>query len=254
MSNVRKSFDRDYLITLWWALHPRFKFIKTLIPNAKLLDVGAGPGGLIYWKQYIYDRSDIKFFAVDLHKGELFEMYDDYQICDLEKEELKWPDNFFDAAFLSHVIEHLSDPSNLLANLNRKLKRDFALIYVEFPSYHSTIIPSFDFLKNDKLNDSMRTTINFYDDGTHVTLYTTDSLKALFGKYHFYAIEEGYIINPYCEDTFLRLGIEFSDRELFTYGLWSKTIFAQYIIFVRGSNSKNLYQILNEIIKTSEEE
>ena len=244
--NMKGILNRDTLITLWWTFHPRFKFIKTLKFKSKILDIGAGPGGLIFWKDWdwIHKRSDLSFFAVDIVKGENFEKYEDFQICDLEKDTLKWPNEFFDAAFLSHVIEHLRDVKNLLDNIDKKLKKDYAMLYVEFPSYTSIAAPSFELFLKAGIKESLRTTINFYDDGTHINLFNRERLKDLFMQIGFFPIEEGIICNSYIEDLLITYGIEHGDKEVFTYGLWSKLGFAEYIIFRRGSSTKNLTDLM----------
>lgn len=42
---------------------------------------------------------------------------------DLDKEDLTFSDNFFDAVYCAEVIEHLFDPDHLLSEVNRVLKR-----------------------------------------------------------------------------------------------------------------------------------
>jgi hypothetical protein len=86
--------------------------------------------------------------------------------------------------------------------------------------------------------------INFYDDGTHINLFTRERLKDLFMQIGFFPIEEGIICNPYIEDLLITYGIEHGDKEFFTYGLWSKLGFAEYIIFRRGSSTKNIADLI----------
>jgi SAM-dependent methyltransferase len=243
------ALDRDSLIKLWWVFHPRFKFFKTLKANSKLLDLGAGSGGLIFWREYfLCDRNDIEIYAVDIKEGEYFRKCNDFQICDLEKDILKWPENFFDAILISHVIEHIKNTENVMDNIDRVAKRDYALLYIEFPSDRSVNNPPIEYFLKHGVKVP-RTITNFYDDKTHVSLFTRDALKALFMKKGFYPIEEGIISNPFIEDILIRRGIEENDSELFTYGIWSKLGFAEYVIFRRQS-ARNLHNILDILVKT----
>jgi hypothetical protein len=41
--------DQD-LVELFWRVHPRFQFLKSLPWGWNLLDIGAGNGGLAHWK------------------------------------------------------------------------------------------------------------------------------------------------------------------------------------------------------------
>ena len=77
------------------------------------------------------------------------------------------PDGAYDALLLAHVIEHLPNGDEVLRRLLPKLKPG-GLAYVEFPAQRSTTFPS------------MRGTLNFYDDETHVRIYSIDELTKLF--------------------------------------------------------------------------
>ena len=70
------------------------------------------------------------------------------------------PDAAFDVIVLAHVIEHLHNGDAVLRGLAPKL-RPGGMIYVEFPGPRSLHLPS------------MKGTLNFYDDDSHVRLFTT---------------------------------------------------------------------------------
>ena len=80
------------------------------------------------------------------------------------------PGGYFDVVVFSHVIEHLVNGADVLGILADKVKPG-GKIYVEFPSVRSLTLPS------------MRGTLNFYDDSTHVKVYELrDIEKILIGK------------------------------------------------------------------------
>lgn len=77
------------------------------------------------------------------------------------------PNNYFDGIWMVHVIEHLHNGDKVIEGLMGKLKRG-GRMYVEYPGARSARLPS------------MHGTLNFYDDPTHVRIYSTSELSALF--------------------------------------------------------------------------
>lgn len=79
----------------------------------------------------------------------------DVSLCDFQR----IPEEYFDAVVLSHIIEHLPNGERVITKLIPKLRKG-GVIYVEWPSFRSLWLPS------------MRGTLNFCDDPTHVRLYS----------------------------------------------------------------------------------
>lgn len=157
--------DKNTILENYWMFHPKFIFFKTLPENSILLDVGAGNGGLVHFKKYMYPkRDDIRMYAVDLYEGQWFYLYDGFKILDLEHDDIPFPEDFFNAAVISHVIEHIHKPYNLLNNLKKLIKKG-GLVYVEYPGPLSVVAPS------RKKYRNLCSTLNFYDDSSHVSLY-----------------------------------------------------------------------------------
>lgn len=150
----------------------KFRFMRRSFGNApfKLLDVGAGnysasktaalfPNceyyGLDLDKNYNNNEADFKamkvFYELDLTKL-------DYSII---------PDQYFDGIWMSHVIEHLHNGDAVVAGLLEKLKPG-GYFYIEYPGQKSTTLPS------------MRGSLNFKDDPTHVRIYSVSELKNVF--------------------------------------------------------------------------
>jgi SAM-dependent methyltransferase len=69
------------------------------------------------------------------------------------------PDAAYDVIMMAHVIEHLGNGDEVVRGLCPKL-RPGGLFYLEFPGPRSLKLPS------------MRGTLNFHDDDTHVRLWT----------------------------------------------------------------------------------
>jgi SAM-dependent methyltransferase len=226
LGNPRFS-KRHELLELYWHFHPRFMFLKNVERNANFLDLGAGPGGLVIWREWSTpQRGDIQMYAVDLVKGEFFDRYIDFQLCNLNYDTLKFENEFFDAILGSHVFEHISNEVQLLTDL-RRVARKGARVYLEVPTPESQNLPSRQVFADAGINVS---TLNFFDDSTHLRTFTLEELSRLLEQAGFRVLSLGLIENKYLEDEMLTYGVTHDDSEITTYALWSKTHFAHYIL------------------------
>jgi trans-aconitate methyltransferase len=135
----------------------------------RLLDVGAGNhsaslakrwfpnchyAGVDRDRNYRNDAADLvamdEFFELDLTRLEFGAI----------------PDAGYDVLLLAHVIEHLPNGDAVLRALVPKLKPG-GVLYVEFPGPRSLQLPS------------MKDTLNFHDDATHVRLFTAAEVADL---------------------------------------------------------------------------
>ena len=76
------------------------------------------------------------------------------------------PNNFFEVIVVAHVIEHIKFGEQVLQKLSLKLKKG-GVMFIEWPSSRSLALPS------------MRGTLNFSDDKTHIRLYDLISVANL---------------------------------------------------------------------------
>jgi hypothetical protein len=67
---------------------------------------------------------------------------------------------------MTHIIEHLFNGDEVIKKLLPKLKQG-GYIYIEYPGQKSTKLPS------------MKGTLNFYDDSSHVRIYSVKELSQL---------------------------------------------------------------------------
>ena len=70
---------------------------------------------------------------------------------------------YFDIIIFNHTIEHTNNGLKILELVTRKLKPN-GCIYIEFPSIRSLSLPS------------MKGTLNFCDDKTHLRLYSVQEI------------------------------------------------------------------------------
>ncbi len=168
---------------------PKNFFMQKAVGNTafNLLDIGAGnhspsktvrlfPNcnyyGLDLNKDYAYDQRD--FDALK----DFYEM----DLTDLKFESI--PDNFFDYINMSHIIEHLHNGDMVIEKMTTKLKQG-GHIYIEYPGERSTRLPS------------MQGTLNFYDDPTHVRIYSVKEVSDFLKKCGFTIISSGTRRNAY---------------------------------------------------------
>lgn len=215
--------DREILIEGYCSMHPRFFF--KLPENSKFLNVGAGSRRLVRWRTWFKSkREDIKIYAVDIKKGDLFDFHKGYRLMDIEKHYSDYLTHFFDATILSHVIEHIKDPQILLIGLKNVIK-PCGLIYLERPSLFSTTARS----KN--IYGCLCSISNLYDDSTHVSLYNLEQIKSILSNYNFVFIADWLIINKFMENRLYNVGLTLKGQEVFTYAVWLKHKFAEYAVF-----------------------
>lgn len=171
-------------LTRWIRVqNPKFHFLQVHFGNRPftLLDIGAGNNsasktlslfpsceyhGLDLNKEYNNDEQEFAkmkaFYEMDLTKL----AFDDI------------PDGYFDAILVVHVIEHLFNGDLVLLGLMKKLKPG-GILYVEYPGQKSTTLPS------------MKGTLNYHDDPTHVRIYSFDELAGLFTNNGYQVIRKG---------------------------------------------------------------
>ncbi len=149
----------------------KFRFLPSSFKagSFNLLDVGAGSHsatktksmypncqyyGIDISKEYENDEADFKamsgFYQMDLTALKFDEI----------------PNDFFDVIMMSHIIEHLHNGDKVIAGLLPKLKKG-GYIYIEYPAERSTRLPK------------MKRTLNFYDDPTHVRIYSVPEVKGI---------------------------------------------------------------------------
>lgn len=221
------SCSKDELLNLYWYFHPKFRFFKTLHPKTRLLDIGAGSGGMFYWKEWkLPIRNDIEMYAVDKFKSAMFDKYDGHQICNLDECLLKYENEFFDAALASHILEHLKDENKMVQEINRVLKKG-GYLYIEIPTPETYRYPSRNLFVERGINVS---TTNFYEDKTHLRTFGPEVLTGLLRSHDFQIMESGIIENRFLERELLAYGFRNNDPETSTYAIWSYLKWAQYAI------------------------
>jgi SAM-dependent methyltransferase len=148
-----------YLRHCAW-LDTRAGFVATTPPRGTLLDLGSSDGETL---NHIAElRPDLRLCSADkFGHPEHYPSGCDFQRCDFVKDRLPWPDGSMDAITCMHVVEHLDDLQNLLAEIARLLKPG-GHVYFETPHPKTVDLPS----------AKGKFTLNFFDDPTHLRVVT----------------------------------------------------------------------------------
>ena len=167
---------------------PKFNCLHKAFKNNafKLLDVGSGNHSASKTKSLF---PNCEYHGIDLQK-DFFNDESDYAAMtafyEMDLTELNLvtiPDDYFDFIRMAHVIEHLKNGDEVIKKLLPKLKKG-GYIYIEYPGKKSLTLPS------------MNGTLNFYDDPTHVRVYSVKELNGLLSQNGLTIISSGTRRNP----------------------------------------------------------
>ncbi len=124
---IQHCYHPTILSKILTLMIPNVPAIPKLIKDGKILDVGCGTGETLLllkdlgWETYGMDI-DKKAVAVAKKRGV------DHVRVGFYQDIVAYPDNFFDAIRLYHVIEHLDDPMQCFRLMRKKLKKGGQLI------------------------------------------------------------------------------------------------------------------------------
>ena len=156
------------------TLPAKYRFLNKLFKQGEfvLLDIGAGNHSASKTKKWF---PNCEYHGLDLNKNynndeNDFKLMKSFYELNLEELNLdSVPNANFDFIMMAHVIEHLKNGEDVLVKLLAKLKPG-GYLYVEYPGIRSTRLPR------------MKGTLNFFDDETHVRVYSLTELYNLFLK------------------------------------------------------------------------
>lgn len=138
---------------------PYSRIALDLPAGASILDVGCGPGKFL--RRVAGARDDLVLAGVDRSRSSTLPAVVDFAAIDLEDSPLPYASGTFQLVVCSHVLEHLSDPRQTVAEIRRVLARS-GTAYLEVPSERTLQAPSCPrWLKP-------RVPLAFADEATHV--------------------------------------------------------------------------------------
>lgn len=145
------------------------QFVKNLPKNAKVLDAGCGVGKAL--KTILAYRPDVKVYAMDItDMRDYIPKEVPFQIGVVEKVHEMYEASFFDAIICQHVFEHLLYPMPAMEAFKKVLKTGGKL-FLETPNWSRAILP---------FSETF-----FWNDYTHIRIFTRFTMERLFHDYYF---------------------------------------------------------------------
>ena len=164
------------------------KLLQRLPTSARLLDVGC-LGFAQMEAARKAGRTDLLHFGVDhaAAESEAIPAGFIFAEADLRTQGLPYEADIFEAVIASHVMEHLPDPVELVAECIRVCKPGGS-VYLECPSERTLLLPGVPF------RHEMFCSFSFYDDPTHTSRpWTPQSLYRLARYFGCEPREAGYV-------------------------------------------------------------
>jgi SAM-dependent methyltransferase len=222
-----QALDRTALDEIFHSTSPRVRFIKNLPHGASVLELGAGNGSMQVFRTWLQPpRRDLKLYAIDMEKGEHFDLYDGFAVGDYSSPDA-FPGMRFDAVCSSNFVEHIPGGIRSLAPWAAKRLNPGGMLYVEGPSAAMKALPSTGTMREAGLSVS---TMNFYDDPTHVDTDDLATTRRVIEEAGFFVEESGYWRNRYIEDEMLRVSLRERSIVHGTYAIWMKALVEQYVV------------------------
>lgn len=227
----QRRLDPGAVQELYALLHPRAAFLKTLVSDARVLDLGAGDGSLatmLRWPKP--DRSDLELYAYSLEKGEHFDDFAGWELGDWNKAPPALSGLEFDAVLCSHFIEHLAVPASVPRWLGARLPAN-ARVYIEWPSENALLQPR----RAALLERGVDLTIShFYDDATHRDLPARAQVITALEREGFVIEGQGLIRLPWLEEQLMACFRDSADPFGRQAAFWLATGWSQYVVAVRS--------------------
>src|SRR5438132_1755192 len=223
----RLDISSSDLVELFWQAHPRFLFLKSLPSGANLLDIGAGNGGLVHWKEWLKPRrADLNLYGVERNVAEYRDLYTGWETLDLDKQLPKFPGVKLSAFFASHLIEYLSTPE-LLVRWLATTAEPGARLYLEWTSPTTLELPSQRQLQKFDIDVL---TSNFMDDWEHKQSPDLATLCGWLTASGFEVMSSGAVDAGILGEELFARGVDQDSRSM---GYWSLTHSSLYAVAVR---------------------
>ena len=155
-----------------WDDERRFQYLKSVLPNRRLLDFGCGAGGFLL---------KVRDLAATAHGVESerrlknhFQNHDLTVFQDLSDIPNDIRGGGYDIITMFHVLEHITDPKAILGELSEILADDGKII-VEVPNADDVLLTLYN---NEPFS-------NFTYWSCHLFLYTATTLQILFNQMNF---------------------------------------------------------------------
>lgn len=172
LRRIRRS--RLARLDYYYGLGKRRNAIEKFVQSGRMLDVGCGNGGFLYYMRehgWEVQGEELSQSAADYARQELGLTVFLGELCDAA-----FPSSHFDVVTLWNVLEHLHDPAATLAEIKRILKPE-GLLVVAVPNLASWDARLFGM------------TWVGYDVPRHLYIFTPETLEALLNQAGFHIVQ-----------------------------------------------------------------
>lgn len=207
--------------------HTRRDLIRMIpeVPTQKVLEVGCGRGHtLMALKQRgcAAETVGVELFPLTRTEEEIRGV-DRYIVGNIETDELKLPQNYFDIVICGDVLEHLNDPWAVVAKLQSLLRKD-GLLIASVPNVREV---------RTLYNVVIRGDFAYMDAGildrTHLRFFCKRNILALLTV-------AGGTVESVSSDLATRSNWR-AKLHRWTFGLLEQFLVTQYLVVVRNSRS-----------------
>lgn len=225
---IFRTMQDGELLETFHRQHPSKIFLRSLPHGSRVLDIGAGDGGLSVFKEWPSPaRPDLKLYAFSLDKGRLFDKFDGYELGDWAVTRPSFGGQKFDAIHCANFIEHIDDPKSLLEWAGQNLE-PWGRLYLEWPTDDSKFWPNLKQLHELGFDCIVG---NYFDDPTHRHVLPTTSMVSYTLALNKLVIESSGVINmPIIADELLDHYRANDDVVSLQLAYWLRTGFLQYIV------------------------
>ncbi len=192
--------NEDYLCSLldsskwrqWVIPNHWLRALEAVEKNAqgqRLLDVGCSDGlfmdfaGERGWQVFGVDINRQKLIRAQQHHGDHAKYGSIY--------ELDWPDACFDVVRLCHVLEHLVNPLDALAQLHRVL-RPAGLLNIGVPVLDDAVFRMLKLIPLSRLRTKVTKIAGWIAPPHHLTCWSTPSLERILKNFGFEIVWKAY--------------------------------------------------------------
>ena len=178
---------RTWVVPKHWS--PVLKTIESKIGRGKILDVGCSDGLFMD----IAEQQGWDVFGIDVNREKLRRAQQNHPDSARYGSiyELDWPDGYFDAVRLCHVLEHLNEPKEALMSLHRVL-RTGGILNVGVPVLDDSIYWWLKRLPRSRFFKKIIQVAAWIDPPHHLTTWSTRSLQRILEDCGFKLIYKSY--------------------------------------------------------------
>jgi len=147
-----KDDKNQYPFKLSKYIYDRFMSRQQLNRKPKILDIGCSTGKAL---KRFNDCGEFELYGIDIRDEHVDGI--EFKTCDIEKEKIPFPDDYFDFVYSKSVLEHVRNTDNFIEESFRVLRPGGMFIGLT-PDWHSQYK-------------------YFWDDYTHVKPFTRKGLR-----------------------------------------------------------------------------